>query len=91
MDTLNHDDSEIKRRLSEMTRRITVYRVNEKALTRRYQIMEEMDGQHRKVLLWCLSLYLSFAQVTHMVDALRKFLITWNSERYRTKPILSYA
>ena len=32
-----------------MTRRITVYRVNEKALTRRYQAMEEVDAQHRKV------------------------------------------
>lgn len=49
LDTLNLDDSEIKKRLSELTRRITVYRVNEKALTRRYQIMEEMDGQQRKV------------------------------------------
>ena len=49
LDTLNHGDSEIKKRLSEMSRRITVYRVNEKALTRRYQTMEEMDGQQRKV------------------------------------------
>ncbi|XP_053396760.1 centrosomal protein of 290 kDa-like [Mercenaria mercenaria] len=48
IDTLNQDDSEIKRRLSDLTRRITVYRVNEKALTRRYQTMEEMDGQQRK-------------------------------------------
>ncbi|KAL4233575.1 hypothetical protein ACF0H5_008256 [Mactra antiquata] len=48
IDTLNHDDKEIKRRLSDMTRRITVYRVNEKALTRRYQTMEEMDGQQRR-------------------------------------------
>lgn len=51
IDTLNHDDSDIKRRLSDMTRRITVYRVNEKALTRRYQTMEEMDAQQRKVVL----------------------------------------
>ena len=49
LDTLGHDDAEVRRRLSEMTRRITVYRVNEKALTRRYQTMEETDGQLRKV------------------------------------------
>ena len=51
MDTLNHDDAEVRRRLSDMTRRITVYRVNEKALTRRYQTMEETDGQLRKVIV----------------------------------------
>ncbi|WAR07060.1 CE290-like protein [Mya arenaria] len=48
LDSLNKDESEIKRRLSDMSRRITVYRVNEKALTRRYQAMEEVDGKHRK-------------------------------------------
>ena len=49
MDTLSRDDAEVRRRLSDLTRRITVYRVNEKALTRRYQTMEETDGQLRKV------------------------------------------
>ncbi|KAH3726744.1 centrosomal protein of 290 kDa-like [Dreissena polymorpha] len=48
LDTLNQDDNEIKRRLSDMARRITVYRVNEKALTRRFQTLEEVDGHHRK-------------------------------------------
>jgi hypothetical protein len=32
-----------------MTRRITVLRVNEKALTRRYNTSEEVEGQLRKV------------------------------------------
>ncbi|GFR72659.1 centrosomal protein of 290 kDa [Elysia marginata] len=47
-ETLSHDDVEVRRRLSEMTRRITVLRVNEKALTRRYQTMEEVEVQLRK-------------------------------------------
>ncbi|KAJ8314697.1 hypothetical protein KUTeg_006847 [Tegillarca granosa] len=48
LESLSKDDTEVRRRLSEMTRRITVLRVNEKALTRRYQTMEEMDGSMRK-------------------------------------------
>jgi len=50
IDTLGKDDAEVRRRLSEMTRRITVFRVNEKALTRRFRIMEEVDGQQKKVI-----------------------------------------
>ena len=49
METLSKDDTEVRRRLSEMTRRITVLRVNEKALSRRHNTMEEMEGQLRKV------------------------------------------
>ncbi|KAL3881749.1 hypothetical protein ACJMK2_028144 [Sinanodonta woodiana] len=48
VDTLAKDEPEVRRRLSEMTRRITVLRVNEKALTRRHNIMEEVEGQLRK-------------------------------------------
>ncbi|XP_071137463.1 centrosomal protein of 290 kDa-like isoform X1 [Mytilus edulis] len=48
IDTLSKDDTEVRRRLSDMTRRITVLRVNEKALTRRYNTSEEVEGQLRK-------------------------------------------
>ncbi|KAK3096658.1 hypothetical protein FSP39_002154 [Pinctada imbricata] len=48
IETLSKDDVEVRRRLSEMTRRITVLRVNEKALSRRHNTMEEMEGQLRK-------------------------------------------
>ncbi|XP_070190390.1 centrosomal protein of 290 kDa-like [Littorina saxatilis] len=48
VDTLSHDDVEVRRRLSEMTRRMTVLRVNEKALIRRYTTMEEMEDTLRK-------------------------------------------
>ncbi|BFZ24638.1 hypothetical protein BsWGS_27677 [Bradybaena similaris] len=48
IETLAHDDVEVRRRLSEMTRRITVLRVNEKALTRRHAIMEEVEMQLRR-------------------------------------------
>ena len=51
IDTLSHDEPEVRRRLSEMTRRITVLRVNEKALTRRYNTSEEIEAQLRKVLI----------------------------------------
>ncbi|XP_055954901.1 centrosomal protein of 290 kDa [Patella vulgata] len=46
-DTLGHDDVEVRRRLAEMTRKITVLRVNEKALTRRHAIMEEIENTLR--------------------------------------------
>ena len=49
MDTLAQDDVEVRRRLSEMTRKVTVLRVNEKALTRRHQIMQEIEANLRKV------------------------------------------
>ncbi|XP_041354240.1 centrosomal protein of 290 kDa-like [Gigantopelta aegis] len=53
IDTLSQDDVEVRRRLSEMTRRITVLRVNEKALTRRHQIMQEVEGNLRKEVNNC--------------------------------------
>ncbi|CAL1542937.1 unnamed protein product [Lymnaea stagnalis] len=48
VETLGCDDVEVRRRLSEMTRRITVLRVNEKALTRRFTTMEEIETQLRR-------------------------------------------
>ncbi|XP_059169831.1 centrosomal protein of 290 kDa-like [Physella acuta] len=48
VETLATDDVEVRRRLSEMTRRITVLRVNEKALTRRYTTMEEIEASLRR-------------------------------------------
>ena len=49
VDTLKHDDVEVRRRLSEMTRRMTVLRVNEKALVRRHNTMEEIEDTLRRV------------------------------------------
>ena len=50
VDTLKQDDVEVRRRLSEMTRRMTVLRVNEKALVRRHSTLEEIDDTLRKVI-----------------------------------------
>ncbi|CAH1800117.1 unnamed protein product [Owenia fusiformis] len=47
-DTLAQDDVEVRRRLADMTRKITVLRVNEKALTRRYNSLQEVEGHSRK-------------------------------------------
>ena len=49
-DTLSQDDVEVRRRLADMTRKITVLRVNEKALTRRYSAMQDIEGKLRKDL-----------------------------------------
>lgn len=49
VDTLKQDDVEVRRRLSEMTRRMTVLRVNEKALVRRHNTLEEIEDTMRKV------------------------------------------
>ena len=49
LDTLSQEEPEVRRRLADMTRKITVLRVNEKALTRRYTAMQEMEGGVRKV------------------------------------------
>ena len=49
LDTLSQDEPEVRRRLADMTRKITVLRVNEKALTRRFIAMQEMEGAVRKV------------------------------------------
>ncbi|PVD27873.1 hypothetical protein C0Q70_10448 [Pomacea canaliculata] len=48
VDILSKDDVEVRRRLSEMTRRMTVLRVNEKALVRRHAILEEVGENLRK-------------------------------------------
>lgn len=42
------DDSEVRRRLADMARKTTVLRVNEKALSRRYAMMQEVEGSLRK-------------------------------------------
>nr|AKN21708.1 NPHP6 [Schmidtea mediterranea] len=48
LDTLNQDDSELKRRLADLCRQITVLKVNETALTRRYSAMQEMEQTMRR-------------------------------------------
>ena len=50
VETLSKDDNEIQRRLAEMTRKVTVLRVNEKALTRRYTAMQDIERNLRKEL-----------------------------------------
>ena len=49
LDTLSQDDVEVRRRLAEQTRKITVLQINEKALTRRYNTLVEVEGTMRKV------------------------------------------
>ncbi|XP_072045515.1 centrosomal protein of 290 kDa-like [Amphiura filiformis] len=48
LDTLQQSGDEHQRRISDSTRKITVLRVNEKALTRRYTSSQEMEGTLRK-------------------------------------------
>ncbi|XP_066265930.1 centrosomal protein of 290 kDa-like [Branchiostoma lanceolatum] len=48
LDTLEMAPDEQQRRLAEMTRKMTVLRVNEKSLTRRYTTLEEMETSLRK-------------------------------------------
>ncbi|GAB1607429.1 hypothetical protein Ahia01_001026400 [Argonauta hians] len=48
LDTLSQDESELLRRLSEQTRRMTVLEVNEKSLNRSYTAMAEMEKTARK-------------------------------------------
>ena len=49
MDNLSQEEPEVRRRLADMTRKITVLRVNEKALTRRYNAMQDIENGLRKV------------------------------------------
>ncbi len=48
LDTLDKDEDKQKKRLGEMTRKITVLRVNEKSLSRRYTAMQEVEAALRK-------------------------------------------
>lgn len=48
VDTLSQDEIEVRRRLADMARKTTVLRVNEKALTRRYAMMQEIETSLRK-------------------------------------------
>lgn len=48
LDTLDKDEDKQKKRLSEMTRKVTVLRVNEKSLSRRYTAMQEVETALRK-------------------------------------------
>lgn len=48
LETLEKDDDKQKKRLGEMTRKITVLRVNEKSLSRRYTAMQEVEAALRK-------------------------------------------
>ncbi|KAI0241044.1 CEP209_CC5 domain-containing protein, partial [Lamellibrachia satsuma] len=50
VETLGTDDVEVRRRLAELTRKVTVLRVNEKALTRRYTSLQEVEGSLRKTI-----------------------------------------
>lgn len=48
LDTLEKDEDKQKKRLGEMTRKVTVLRVNEKSLSRRYTAMQEVEAALRK-------------------------------------------
>ena len=49
LDTLAQDEAEVRRRLVEMTRTITVLRVNEKILARKYTIANQVETGLRQV------------------------------------------
>lgn len=48
LDTLAQDEVEVRRRLSELTRKITVLRVNEKVMSRKYTTILEVEQALRK-------------------------------------------
>ena len=48
LETLSSDPEKQQRRLGELTRKITVLRVNEKSLSRRYTAMQEVEAALRK-------------------------------------------
>ncbi|PFX18289.1 Centrosomal protein of 290 kDa [Stylophora pistillata] len=48
LDTLEKDEDKQKKRLGEMTRKVTVLRVNEKSLSRRYTAMQDVEAALRK-------------------------------------------
>lgn len=48
MDNLKVDPDQYKKMLTELTRKITVLRVNEKSLTRRYTILQDVEKNLRK-------------------------------------------
>lgn len=48
MDTLQKDPEQIRRQLSETLRKLTVLKVNEKKLTRRYTTLLEQEQHLRK-------------------------------------------
>jgi len=50
LDTLAQDEAEVRRRLVEMTRTITVLRVNEKILARKYTISQQGETGLRQVI-----------------------------------------
>ena len=49
VDTLSKDEPEVRRRLAEMTRTITVLRVNEQILSRKYTIAQQVETALRQV------------------------------------------
>jgi len=51
LDTLACDEVEVRRRLVELTRAITVLRVNEKILARKYTIAQQTETGLRQVMM----------------------------------------
>ena len=51
LDTLACDEAEVRRRLVELTRTITVLRVNEKILARKYTIAQQTETGLRQVMM----------------------------------------
>ena len=48
LETLRKDPEEVRRQLAETVRQVTVLRVNEKTLSRRYTLVTEQEQQLRK-------------------------------------------
>jgi len=51
LDTLACDEAEVRRRLVELTRTITVLRVNERILARKYTIAQQTETGLRQVTM----------------------------------------
>jgi len=49
LNTLEQDDAEVRRRIAEVTRKITVLRVNEKTLGRKILSYQDIETRLRKV------------------------------------------
>jgi hypothetical protein len=49
LNTLEQDDAEVRRRIAEVTRKVTVLRVNEKTLGRKILSYQDIESRLRKV------------------------------------------
>jgi len=58
-ETLEQDETEVRRRLVDMSRTITVLRVNEKILARKYTISQQAETALRQVMSDIVQVFLT--------------------------------